>query len=623
MNATPLLLMECPLAGFQHHAGEAHWSRIKPRDHVTLRREPGNRHDPRAIAVEWQGVILGYVPREANFALAQMIDRGERVEARIARLQPGGDPWSRVALELFAAPAHSERGAPVTSIVRNEVRAPRPPAQGEARIEVRSIAAPILAAQPPRPQRLTTEVTVTRDHLRLLEAACGELTRRLALPAVVTHERGRRTVKLWEAIEVSVSDAGRDMQARYLETASIAPPVAASLATPIGRFSWTTAFVPALVGICNELGLPRSLLKEASGKWLHSALRLTFRRHLDYHLLRRSVLEALKPDPLIRSLANRIFGVRTSVAQFNWVTEHLEALSLAAIEHPRLMPFIRYVERDAGARASADPLRALRSLLADLGVTPAVSACLERWGDTPFWEYSGGTDYFDSLAAVADYATLLHHVEAGDVVPAHFGMLAAQVALFGTSDPCSPAFIAYPAWFMRALLREAEAIDDDLLPGLSEELGAALQWLEGTRPSPDANQRKAGWSWIAAQALDYVAKRDAKRWSVPCEPLEVGGYRVVPVCSGAELREEAQEMRNCLENFRGDCESGRLLVFSLREVESGRRVACFSASLAADEARRPGWQLREIAGKMNQPVPAPVRAVAIVALSRIRWGSDP
>ena len=94
--------MECPVAGFQFQAGETCWARMKRDDPVTLRREPGNRHDARAIAVEWNGIRLGYVPREANFAIAQMLDRGERLEARIGRMQATSDPWKRIGLEVFA-----------------------------------------------------------------------------------------------------------------------------------------------------------------------------------------------------------------------------------------------------------------------------------------------------------------------------------------------------------------------------------------------------------------------------------------------------------------------------------------------------------------------------------------
>jgi hypothetical protein len=71
------------------------------------RGEPGNRHDPRAITVQWQSVMLGYVPRDANYALSQMMDREARAEARVKSLRAGGDPWQRVLIEVTVHAAAS------------------------------------------------------------------------------------------------------------------------------------------------------------------------------------------------------------------------------------------------------------------------------------------------------------------------------------------------------------------------------------------------------------------------------------------------------------------------------------------------------------------------------------
>ena len=135
------VLMQCPLAGFQFYGGEQCWGRIRAYDRLVLRREPGNRDDPRAITVEWQGTLLGYVPREANYALSQMMDRGERVEAVVKALRPGSDPWKRVMIEVAWVPAAApapEAASPskakpevpellVRSLV-NRVFGPMPPA---------------------------------------------------------------------------------------------------------------------------------------------------------------------------------------------------------------------------------------------------------------------------------------------------------------------------------------------------------------------------------------------------------------------------------------------------------------------------------------------------------------
>lgn len=96
-----LLVQRSPLAGFQYHAGESLWERLQEGDALTLAREPDNPHDARAVRVEWRGVQLGYLPRAENDAVAAAMDRGERVEARIAALLRHKNPWRRLRIEVF------------------------------------------------------------------------------------------------------------------------------------------------------------------------------------------------------------------------------------------------------------------------------------------------------------------------------------------------------------------------------------------------------------------------------------------------------------------------------------------------------------------------------------------
>jgi hypothetical protein len=110
--------MECAVAGFQYHEGETRWGDLRVGQALELVREPGNHHDARAVRVHWHDAILGYVPREGNFAVAQMLDRGERVEGRICLLRESADPWQRVMMQLVlqasparAVPALAERAA--------------------------------------------------------------------------------------------------------------------------------------------------------------------------------------------------------------------------------------------------------------------------------------------------------------------------------------------------------------------------------------------------------------------------------------------------------------------------------------------------------------------------------
>lgn len=98
-----ILVQSSPLAGFQFHAAGALWDRLREGDALTLVREPENPHDPRAVRVEWKGVMLGYLPRRQNTAVAAAIDRGEPVGARIAKLREHRNPWQRILIEVFVA----------------------------------------------------------------------------------------------------------------------------------------------------------------------------------------------------------------------------------------------------------------------------------------------------------------------------------------------------------------------------------------------------------------------------------------------------------------------------------------------------------------------------------------
>ena len=97
-----LLIQESPVAGFQYHDGEKVWPRLSSGDSLRLLREPANPYDRQAVAVYWRDSKLGYVPRAANTAVSQMMDRGERLVARVERLRESRNPWKRVELSIVA-----------------------------------------------------------------------------------------------------------------------------------------------------------------------------------------------------------------------------------------------------------------------------------------------------------------------------------------------------------------------------------------------------------------------------------------------------------------------------------------------------------------------------------------
>lgn len=96
-----MLVQSSPLAGFQYHAGGELWEQMQVGDALQLTREADNRHDSKAVRVDWHGQPLGYLPRAENYAVADEMDRGGRVEARIGKLLRHKNPWQRVLIEVF------------------------------------------------------------------------------------------------------------------------------------------------------------------------------------------------------------------------------------------------------------------------------------------------------------------------------------------------------------------------------------------------------------------------------------------------------------------------------------------------------------------------------------------
>ena len=96
-----IVVQNAPLAGFVYYEGKTVWERMKSGDRVTLVREPANPHDANAIRLEWQGHMLGYVPRRDNPDLARQMDIGARPEARITGLSKAANGRNQMSYEIY------------------------------------------------------------------------------------------------------------------------------------------------------------------------------------------------------------------------------------------------------------------------------------------------------------------------------------------------------------------------------------------------------------------------------------------------------------------------------------------------------------------------------------------
>lgn len=95
------LILQCPLAGFQYHNGEALWDQLIAGNQLELMREPENPFDANAIRIDWNGYKLGYIPRIQNQATARLLDEGTLLEARISGLEKHHNPWNRMEVEVW------------------------------------------------------------------------------------------------------------------------------------------------------------------------------------------------------------------------------------------------------------------------------------------------------------------------------------------------------------------------------------------------------------------------------------------------------------------------------------------------------------------------------------------
>ena len=96
-----ILVQSSPLAGSQYYGAKRLRGEIRVGDHLALTREADNRHDRNAVRVDWNGQKLGYVPRAENRAVAQALDAGEALEARVSAVRDDPDPWRRIEFEVF------------------------------------------------------------------------------------------------------------------------------------------------------------------------------------------------------------------------------------------------------------------------------------------------------------------------------------------------------------------------------------------------------------------------------------------------------------------------------------------------------------------------------------------
>jgi hypothetical protein len=91
-------------AGRHHAEAIASSEAVSPGSALELRRDPGNEHDPNAIAVHAGGEQVGWVPRELATELAPQLDDGRPWTAIVLREQRRSPRDPRHGLTMLLAP---------------------------------------------------------------------------------------------------------------------------------------------------------------------------------------------------------------------------------------------------------------------------------------------------------------------------------------------------------------------------------------------------------------------------------------------------------------------------------------------------------------------------------------
>ena len=83
------------IAGVQHHELHEVIEDLKEADELELVCEPDNKFDPNAIRIEWDGTMLGYVPKKFSAEVNAALEVGRDLVCTITKLTPSAKPWEQ------------------------------------------------------------------------------------------------------------------------------------------------------------------------------------------------------------------------------------------------------------------------------------------------------------------------------------------------------------------------------------------------------------------------------------------------------------------------------------------------------------------------------------------------
>ena len=94
------LLNNCFIAGFQDHEGPGLLGELKVGTPLALVREPENIYDKYAVRLEHGGRHMGYIPREQNRTVSELLEQGAPISCSITAVNPTAAVGESVRIEV-------------------------------------------------------------------------------------------------------------------------------------------------------------------------------------------------------------------------------------------------------------------------------------------------------------------------------------------------------------------------------------------------------------------------------------------------------------------------------------------------------------------------------------------
>ncbi len=102
MKTKKIHFKSCYIAGFTYYDGASVFNNLKIGSKIKLKLEPSNTYDDNAIVLKYKKFKLGYVPKECNKELAQILKAKYKIfTAIVQQLSESEHPDRQVKVSIF------------------------------------------------------------------------------------------------------------------------------------------------------------------------------------------------------------------------------------------------------------------------------------------------------------------------------------------------------------------------------------------------------------------------------------------------------------------------------------------------------------------------------------------